>query len=116
MSEVHLLLNVGCSQLWLLGSLSQASAQASRSCSHEHEYRLHEIIGNDAFPAYISPCLTISVFMLLVQENLQEWMLDKRGRDQFVIRYRDQTEIYWNDAARSQVRVLGLTAILARVL
>ena len=41
------------------------------------------------------------------QENLQEWMLDKRGRDQFVIRYRDQTEIYWNDAARSQVRCSG---------
>lgn len=29
-------------------------------------------------------------------------MLDKRGRDQFVIRYGDETEIYWNDAARSQ--------------
>ena len=36
------------------------------------------------------------------QENLQEFMLDKRGRDQFVIRYGDETEIYWNDAARSQ--------------
>ena len=35
-------------------------------------------------------------------------MLDKRGRDQFVIRYRDQTEIYWNDAARSQVPHQGL--------
>ena len=30
-------------------------------------------------------------------------MLDKRGRDQFVIRYGDETEIFWNDAARSQV-------------
>ena len=43
-------------------------------------------------------------FLCPEQENLQEWMLDTRGRDQFVIRYRDQTEIYWNDAARSQVR------------
>ena len=40
-------------------------------------------------------------------------MLDKRGRDQFVIRYRDQTEIYWNDAARSQVRAWRLAALLA---
>ena len=39
-----------------------------------------------------------------MQDNLQEWMLDKRGRDQFVIRYGDETEIFWNDAARSQVR------------
>ena len=49
------------------------------------------------------------------QENLQEWMLDTRGRDQFVIRYRDQTEIYWNDAARSQVRIRKTQAALAGV-
>mmetsp|Transcript_31210 Transcript_31210/g.99522 ORF Transcript_31210/g.99522 Transcript_31210/m.99522 type:complete len:709 (+) Transcript_31210:505-2631(+) len=31
------------------------------------------------------------------KENLQEWMLDTRGRDQFAIRFGDDTEIYWND-------------------
>lgn len=30
-------------------------------------------------------------------ENLQEWLMDRRGRDQFVIRYADETEICWND-------------------
>jgi translation initiation factor 3 subunit B len=33
-------------------------------------------------------------------ENLQAWMLDRRGRDQFAIRYGDETEVLWNDAAR----------------
>eukprot|EP00884_Botryococcus_braunii_P018580 jgi/Botrbrau1/5405/Bobra.182_1s0009.1 len=34
-------------------------------------------------------------------EQLQSWMMDKRGRDQFCIRYGDEAEIYWNDAARN---------------
>ena len=29
-------------------------------------------------------------------------MLDKRGRDQFVVRYGDETEVYWNDPQRNQ--------------
>lgn len=36
-------------------------------------------------------------------ENLQAWMLDRRGRDQFAIRYGDETEVLWNDAARRGV-------------
>ena len=34
--------------------------------------------------------------------NLWSWMLDRRGRDQFVARFGDETEIYWNDAAKQQ--------------
>ena len=34
------------------------------------------------------------------QENLQAWMADRRGRDQFAARWGDETEIFWNDAAR----------------
>ena len=34
----------------------------------------------------------------LPRENLHQWLLDERGRDQFVIRYADETEVYWNDA------------------
>ncbi len=30
-------------------------------------------------------------------ENLQEWLMDRRGRDQFVIRYGDETAVFWND-------------------
>ncbi|GBG62798.1 hypothetical protein CBR_g32387 [Chara braunii] len=31
------------------------------------------------------------------KENLYAWLMDKRGRDQFVIRFNDHTEVYWND-------------------
>eukprot|EP00252_Welwitschia_mirabilis_P007653 TRINITY_DN1925_c0_g1_i1.p1 TRINITY_DN1925_c0_g1~~TRINITY_DN1925_c0_g1_i1.p1 ORF type:complete len:724 (+),score=157.56 TRINITY_DN1925_c0_g1_i1:218-2389(+) len=30
-------------------------------------------------------------------ENLQHWLADERGRDQFVIRANTDTEVYWND-------------------
>jgi translation initiation factor 3 subunit B len=36
------------------------------------------------------------------RENLQTFMMDDRGRDQFVIRYADETEIYWNDGAHKR--------------
>lgn len=35
-----------------------------------------------------------------LQENLQAWMADRRGRDQFAARWGDETEVFWNDAAR----------------
>ncbi|PSC71923.1 Eukaryotic translation initiation factor 3 subunit B [Micractinium conductrix] len=35
-------------------------------------------------------------------ENLLEWLGDKRGRDQFVARYGDETEVCWNDAPKQQ--------------
>lgn len=41
-------------------------------------------------------------WLLDAQENLWHWMMDPRGRDQFVIRYQDATEICWNDAQRTQ--------------
>ena len=31
-------------------------------------------------------------------EGLLSWLTDNRGRDQFIIRYQDQSEIYWNDS------------------
>mmetsp|Transcript_39693 Transcript_39693/g.112613 ORF Transcript_39693/g.112613 Transcript_39693/m.112613 type:complete len:705 (-) Transcript_39693:127-2241(-) len=34
------------------------------------------------------------------RDNLQQWMMDKQGRDQFAVRYQDQTEVCWNDARR----------------
>ena len=37
-------------------------------------------------------------WLFLSQENLQQWLLDERGRDQFVIRFGSDTEVYWNDA------------------
>jgi len=30
-------------------------------------------------------------------ENLQQWLTDEKGRDQFVIRANTDTEVYWND-------------------
>lgn len=35
-------------------------------------------------------------------ENLRAWLSDKRGRDQFVARYGDETEVCWNDAPKQQ--------------
>lgn len=29
----------------------------------------------------------------MLQENLQEWLMDPRGRDQFVVRHGDETEV-----------------------
>ena len=34
--------------------------------------------------------------------NLHSWLLDARGRDQFAIRWGDETELFWNDAAQSR--------------
>lgn len=34
--------------------------------------------------------------------DLQWWLTDRRGRDQFVVRYGDETEVHWNDPARQQ--------------
>lgn len=37
----------------------------------------------------------------VAQENLREWSVDRRGRDQFLLRYLDDTEVFWNDAQRT---------------
>lgn len=37
----------------------------------------------------------------MLQENLHEWCVDRRGRDQFVARYMDATEVFFNDAQRN---------------
>lgn len=34
---------------------------------------------------------------LFMMPMLQEWLMDRRGRDQFIIRYGDETEVCWND-------------------
>lgn len=31
-------------------------------------------------------------------ENLLSWLMDEAGRDQFVVRFGNETEVYWNDA------------------
>uniref|UniRef100_A0A7S3WP66 Eukaryotic translation initiation factor 3 subunit B n=1 Tax=Strombidinopsis acuminata TaxID=141414 RepID=A0A7S3WP66_9SPIT len=34
------------------------------------------------------------------RENLHHWLLDEGARDQFVLRYNDETEIWWNDPGK----------------
>ena len=34
--------------------------------------------------------------------DLTDWLNDRRGRDQFSIRYADEAEVYWNDVARGE--------------
>jgi len=33
-------------------------------------------------------------------ENLRSWLMDESARDQFVVRYNDETEIWWNDPTK----------------
>ncbi|KAJ7527924.1 hypothetical protein O6H91_16G076300 [Diphasiastrum complanatum] len=35
-------------------------------------------------------------------ENLLAWLTDERGRDQFVVRFGPETEVYWNDARQGK--------------
>jgi translation initiation factor 3 subunit B len=35
-------------------------------------------------------------------EGLGSWLLDSRGRDQFLIRYQDVVEVHWNDGPQSK--------------
>jgi translation initiation factor 3 subunit B len=32
------------------------------------------------------------------QENLRGWLMDEQARDQFVVRYDDETKVFWNNA------------------
>ncbi|MFS8007761.1 putative eukaryotic translation initiation factor 3 subunit B [Helianthus anomalus] len=38
-----------------------------------------------------------------IQENLQHWLADEKGRDQFVIRSGLDKEVLWNDARQVKV-------------
>ena len=37
------------------------------------------------------------VVIVVLQENLQQWLTDEKARDQFVIRAGAFTEVFWND-------------------
>lgn len=55
--------------------------------------------------------LALILCLYAMQENLQAWMADRRGRDQFAVRWGDETEVFWNDAARGlaeEARISGL--------
>lgn len=45
---------------------------------------------------------SIFTFWFAVQENLLAWLTDDRGRDQFVVRFGSETEVYWNDARQQK--------------
>lgn len=36
------------------------------------------------------------------EDDIHQWLMDERGRDQFAIRFADETEVYWNDAHQSK--------------
>ena len=42
---------------------------------------------------------------LLHEENLREWLQDEKCRDQFVIRYQDETQVAWHDAKQRQPEI-----------
>lgn len=39
------------------------------------------------------------------QQDIFEWMGDARGRDQFAVRYGDETEVCWNDVAQHEPKL-----------
>ena len=41
----------------------------------------------------------------------QEWLMDRRGRDQFVIRYGDETEVCWNDHQKQQAEQVAFFSL-----
>lgn len=51
---------------------------------------------------FAGSCLIFAVsqnlLYLLWQENLQQWLIDEKARDQFAIRAGTFTEVFWNDA------------------
>jgi translation initiation factor 3 subunit B len=47
--------------------------------------------------------LGLDTYMVFVfQENLQKWLTDDKARDQLVIRFGHDTEVYWNDARQKK--------------
>lgn len=44
-----------------------------------------------------SLAIWLSFAAFFLQENMLAWLTDDRGRDQFVIRFGSDTEVYWND-------------------
>jgi len=40
------------------------------------------------------------------KENLNNWLMDEAARDQFVIRFQEKTQIYWNDAKRGPIQLI----------
>lgn len=47
---------------------------------------------------FLYPVQPFKMSVLVFQENLQQWLTDKKARDQLVIRSGPDTEVLWNDA------------------
>jgi translation initiation factor 3 subunit B len=41
----------------------------------------------------------------LLQTDIYSWLLDKRGRDQFLIQYKNENEVCWNDSKKGEAEV-----------
>lgn len=51
-----------------------------------------------------------------VQENLREWLLNPDGVDQFVIRYMNETEIFWNSFIGNKPKLEFKRTVRSRLL
>lgn len=86
---------------------SQAS-EAATAIEKANGYRLdrsHTFAVNafDDFTKYTSipdEEQEITPLPYVPNENLRAWLLDEKARDQFVIRYNEETEVWWNDPAK----------------
>jgi hypothetical protein len=60
---------------------------------------LLSLISHKQIPSlYLFYLLCFFYTVMLLQENLQQWLTDEKARDQFVIRAGSDTEVLWNDA------------------
>ena len=64
----------------------------------QHVFKVNRLEDFDKYGAVPDEYTVPEEKEFLPRENLHSWLLDERGRDQFVIRYGDETEVYWNDA------------------
>ena len=90
-------------QSWMLGKCERSNLHhGSRACgalsSSQSLQHFHSLCAEDGCNTAFAN--RFQTFACDVQEDLQSWMLDKRARDQFVVRSGDATEVMWNDPQR----------------
>lgn len=64
-----------------------------------HVFRVNLLADLDRFAAVPDDYSPPEAKPFEPRQEIMSWLLDPRGRDQFAVRFADETEIYWNDAA-----------------
>eukprot|EP00955_Chlamydomonas_euryale_P089861 364496-Chlamydomonas_euryale.AAC.45 len=108
----------------------QGADASAGVAKHLHHIEVLKPLLTDNVPLYIFACLTDMVAWLHAgdahatkaqnekikgeHDNIQSWMVDKMGRDQFVIRSGDNTEVFWNDGKRGKADMVRTRRVYQR--